>query len=260
MTTLVTVFAHPDDETFSVGGSVAAAVDAGLRVAAICATRGEAGEIADAALATRETLGQVREGELRAACAALGVHDVKLLDYRDSGMDGAPENADPRAFVNAPDEDVITRLTSLFAELQPDVVVTFHPGGVYGHPDHKKISLCATKAFDRVPGARLFHAAPSRSAFRTVLEDVRAAGITGFPFEDDSFGVPDEEITTSVDVRARLGRKKRALRAHRSQLDPWLLSLPDHLLDRMLSVETFALARGELTEDARTSIFAGLSR
>jgi LmbE family N-acetylglucosaminyl deacetylase len=259
VTTLVTVFAHPDDETFSVGGSVAAAVDAGVHVSAICATRGEAGEIADEALATRETLGQVREGELRAACAALGVHDVKVLHYRDSGMEGTAENADPRAFVNAPDPEVVDRLSGLFAELRPDVVVTFHPGGVYGHPDHKKVSRCATMAFDRVPGTRLFHAAPSRSAFRAMLDDARAEGITGFPFEDDSFGVPDEEITTTVDVRSCLERKKRALRAHRSQLDPWLLALPEHLLDRMLATETFALVRGELTAGARTSVVAGLS-
>ncbi|MBA3739275.1 MAG: PIG-L family deacetylase, partial [Actinobacteria bacterium] len=182
--TLVTVFAHPDDETFSVGGSVAAAVDAGARVIAICATRGEVGEIADPTLATAETLGQVREAELRAACAELGVHDVRFLGYRDSGMDGTPENAHPRAFANAPDDEVVGAISAQLEELRPDVVVTFEPGGVYGHPDHIKVSRCATLAYDRRPAARLFYAGPSRSTFMLMISEMKEAGVGDlFPFD-----------------------------------------------------------------------------
>lgn len=259
--TLVTVFAHPDDETFSVGGSVAAAVDAGARVAAICATRGEVGEIADASLATAETLGAVREAELRAACAVLGVHDVRLLGYRDSGMDGTPENADPRAFANAPDEEVTERIAGHFRELRPDVVVTFEPGGVYGHPDHRKVSRCATQAFDRVPGVRLFYAGPSRTAWMALISEMRAAGVgEAFPFEgSETFGVPDEEVTTIVDVRPQLARKKRALAAHRTQINPWLASLPDEWLDRLLAEEAFGLVRGAPPADGRPGLLEGLA-
>lgn len=259
--TLVTVFAHPDDETFSVGGSVAAAVDAGARVVAICATRGEVGEIADPALATAETLGEVREAELRAACAVLGVHDVRFLGYRDSGMDGTPGNADPRAFANASDAEVIERIAGHLRELRPDVVVTFEPAGVYGHPDHIKISRCTTLAFDRVPGARLFYAGPSRSAWMALLSEMRAAGVgERFPFEGSrTFGVADEDLTTVVDVRPLLARKKRALAAHRTQIDPWLASLPDEWLDRLLAEESFGLARGELSDAARLGLLEGLS-
>lgn len=259
--TLVTVFAHPDDETFSVGGSLAAAVDAGARVVTICATRGEVGEIADPSLATAETLGATREAELRAACAELGVHDVRFLGYRDSGMAGTPENTDPRAFANAPDLEAIERIAGHFRELRPDVVVTFEPGGVYGHPDHTKISRCATAAFDRVPGARLFYAGPSRSAFTTMLAEMKAAGVgTTFPFEgSETFGVPDEEITTVVDVRPQLARKKRALAAHRTQINPWLASLPDAWLDRLLGAEAFGLARGDLSPAVRQGLLEGLT-
>ncbi len=258
--TLVTVFAHPDDETFTVGGSVAAAVDAGARVTAICATRGEAGEIADSSLSTPETLGETREAELRAACAELGVHDVRFLGYRDSGMEGSADNADPRAFANVPDDEVTERIAAQFQELRPDVVVTFEPGGVYGHPDHRKISRCATMAFDRVPGTRLYYAGPSRTAFMTMLSEMKAAGVgERFPFEgSDTFGTPDEDITTLVDVSAQLARKKRALAAHRTQINPWLASLPDAWLDRLLVHEAFALARGDRTPGAERGLLEGL--
>ena len=257
--TLVTVFAHPDDETFSVGGSLAAAVEAGARVVTICATRGEVGEITDPALATPETLGAVREAELRAACAELGVHDVRFLGYRDSGMEGTPANADPRAFANAPDEEVIGRVVGHFRELRPDVVVTFEPGGVYGHPDHKKISRCATAAFDRVGGARLFYSGPSRTWFASFLKDLKAAGLEGFPFASaDSFGVPDEDITTIVEVGSQLEKKKRALAKHRTQINPWLASLEGEWLDRILARESFGLVRGARTPGSERDLLAGL--
>ncbi|MDQ3399578.1 MAG: PIG-L family deacetylase [Chloroflexota bacterium] len=259
--TLVTVFAHPDDETFAAGGSVASAVDAGARVVAICATRGEAGEIADPSLATPETLGEVREAELRAACAELGVHDVRFLGYRDSGMEGSAGNADPRSFATARDDEVVERIAAHFAELRPDVVVTFEPGGVYGHPDHRKISRCATAAFDRVPGVRLYYAGPSRSAFMTLLSEMRAAGVEQpFPFEDSgTLGMPDEDVTTLVDVRPQLARKKRALAAHRTQIDPWLASLPDEWLDRLLAEEEFGQVRGERAASIGHGLLEGLT-
>lgn len=257
--TLVSVFAHPDDETFGVGGSMAAAVDAGARVVTICATRGEVGEIADPSLATAETLGTIREAELRAACAELGVHDVRFLGYRDSGMEGTPENADPRAFANAPDQEVSERIAGHFRELRPDVVVTFEPGGVYGHPDHTKISRCATAAFDAVGGARLYYAGPSRSTFATLIAEMKAAGVEGFPFQDTaSFGLADEDITTVVDIGPQLARKKRALAAHRTQINPWLASLTEEWLDRILVRESFGLARGERTREAERGLLEGL--
>ena len=257
--TLVTVFAHPDDETFGVGGSMAAAVDAGARVVTICATRGEVGEIADPSLATAETLGAVREAELRAACAELGVHDVRFLGYRDSGMDGTPENMDPRAFANASDDEVTRRIAEHLRELRADVVVTFEPGGVYGHPDHKKISRCATAAFDMVGGVRLFYAGPSRSWFAGFIADLKAAGLDGFPFEGaEAFGVPDEEITTVVEITDQLPRKKRALAAHRTQINPWLASLQGEWLDRILSRESFGLVRGERVPGTARGLLEGL--
>ena len=157
----IAAFAHPDDETFSVGGTLARAVSLGWRVTTICATRGEVGEIAPGTAATPETLGAVREQELRVACAALGVTDVRFLGHRDSGMDGTPENKDPRAYVNAMDDEVVEELSTIFREDPPAVVFTFDESGIYGHPDHKAIHRHATAAFDRAaaPDARLLYTA-----------------------------------------------------------------------------------------------------
>lgn len=259
--TMVTVFAHPDDETFSVGGSVAAAVDRGARVTAVCATRGEVGEIAAGVEATRETLGGVREAELRAACAALGVTDVRFLDYRDSGMAGSADNTHPEALAAAPDEEVTGRIAAILREVRPEVVVTFEPEGVYGHPDHKKISRCTAAAFDGVGGQRLYFAGPGRSAFTKLLAEMQEAGVgRDFGLGDlDGFGTPDEDLTTIIDVTPFLERKKRALREHRSQIDPWLASLPDEWLSRLLAEEAFVLARGELTDGARRGLLDGMS-
>jgi LmbE family N-acetylglucosaminyl deacetylase len=87
---LLAVFAHPDDETFGVGGTLAKYAAQDTHVTLICATRGEVGEIAPGTGATPETLGQVREGELRCAAQTLGVRNLIFLDYRDSGMAGTP--------------------------------------------------------------------------------------------------------------------------------------------------------------------------
>ncbi len=98
--TLLAVFAHPDDEAFGVGGTLARYAAQGVRVVLACATRGEAGQISDPSLATPENLGRVREEELRCAARALGVREVIFLGYRDSGMAGDRRNADPRAYVS----------------------------------------------------------------------------------------------------------------------------------------------------------------
>ena len=107
---LLLIFAHPDDEAFGCAGVMAAASARGVPVTLITATRGEAGKTGVPQLDTPEILGAVREQELRAAAAAVGVRDVRFLDYRDSGMAGTPENDDPPAFVRAPEPPAVAKL------------------------------------------------------------------------------------------------------------------------------------------------------
>jgi len=121
---LLGAFAHPDDEGI-VSGALLQYSTSGVETGLVCATRGEVGEIADPALATPENLGQVREGEMRAAAEVLGVHNLWFLDYRDSGMAGTPENADPSAFAQASAAEVVGKLVKIIREFCPQVIVTF---------------------------------------------------------------------------------------------------------------------------------------
>jgi LmbE family N-acetylglucosaminyl deacetylase len=148
------VFAHPDDEVFVAGGTLAKYTARGAEAMVLSATRGQAGQIRDASAATRHTLGAVREQELRRGCAILGVQRVACLDY----MDGALRDADFEALVRAVGDAI--------GDVQPDVVITFGEDGAYGHPDHVTISAATTRAFDAAPvasGARLYHSHFARS-------------------------------------------------------------------------------------------------
>ena len=131
---LLGVFAHPDDEVFCAGGMLAQWAEAGCETMVISATRGEAGQIQDAHAASRGVLGAVREHELRAACARLGVWRVECLDY----SDGALAEVDPAALAG--------HVARYIRDYRPDVVVTFGPDGGYGHPDHIAISAATTQA------------------------------------------------------------------------------------------------------------------
>jgi LmbE family N-acetylglucosaminyl deacetylase len=148
--TLMAVFAHPDDESFGIGGTLARyGADPDVRVVLVCATRGEAGEISDPELATPERLGDVRERELRCACQVLEIDALHLLGYRDSGMAGTPENRDPRSLAMADADKVVGKVVAHIRLERPDVVVTFDEMGGYGHPDHIAIHHHAAAAFCR---------------------------------------------------------------------------------------------------------------
>ena len=194
--TLLALFAHPDDEAFGTGGMIARYAAAGVCVTLVCTTRGEVGEIAEGTGATRETLGEVREGELRCAAETMGISELIFLGYRDSGMVDTPENADPRAYINAPAEEVIPRLVGIIRLVQPQVVVTFEPNGGYGHPDHIAIHRHTVAAFhaaadpsrypDQGPAwqaERLFYTAIPRAFFRRMRDEMAALGMDTSQFD-----------------------------------------------------------------------------
>ena len=140
--TLMTVHAHPDDETIGTGGAMAKAVAAGHRVVLVTGTRGEMGEIVVPDMDTPENhrrLGEIRAVELERAMAILGVTEWENLGYRDSDMMGRPGNLDPRNFWKADLDDAAGRLTWLIRRYQPDVITTYNEFGGYGHPDHIRV-------------------------------------------------------------------------------------------------------------------------
>jgi LmbE family N-acetylglucosaminyl deacetylase len=272
---LLAVFAHPDDESFGIGGTLAKYAAEGVKVSLICATGGEEGEIND------PSLGEIRERELRCACDVLGISKLHLLGYRDSGMAGTTANDDPRSLAQADPHEVVGKIVRLIRQIRPQVVVTFEEGGGYGHPDHKAAHRHAKAAFYAAgdptqypehlaegmgPYApkRLYYSAFPRSVFQKLIQTAKEMGLEPpARYKDlESMGVPDEFCTTHVDVSAYLEVQERARQCHRSQLAPDSLFtlIPDELRRQFTHTDCFAcegkiLGEGECPSD---DLFEGL--
>lgn len=145
--TLLFIGAHPDDETFGIGGALAQYAAAGVRVYYACATRGEVGMVEPELMQGYATVGDLRWHELTCAAKVLGLAGVVYLGYRDSGMPGSEDNKHPQALAMAPVAQVAGKMVKVVRELRPQVVVTFDPIGGYRHPDHIAVHKAAMKAF-----------------------------------------------------------------------------------------------------------------
>ncbi|HZW04235.1 MAG TPA: PIG-L family deacetylase [Anaerolineaceae bacterium] len=144
---ILAVTAHPDDESFGMGGTLALYAQRGAKVYLICATRGEAGIMEATYLEGYDSPAARRESELRCAAQHLGLAGVYFLDYRDSGMRGSPDNQNPQSLFMAPLEEVAGTIAGFIRRLCPQVVITFDPIGGYFHPDHIKIHEATVRAF-----------------------------------------------------------------------------------------------------------------
>jgi LmbE family N-acetylglucosaminyl deacetylase len=133
---ILIVTAHPDDETFGMGGTIAKYISQGVQVSVVCATKGEVGEADADLLAQYSSIAALREAEMRCAMQVLGIKDLHFLGYRDSGMPGSKDNDHPQAFIQAPLEKTGREVALWMRKLKPDIVLTFDPMGGYGHPDH----------------------------------------------------------------------------------------------------------------------------
>jgi LmbE family N-acetylglucosaminyl deacetylase len=146
--TLLAVFAHPDDESFGPGGTLALYAQRGCQVHLICATAGEAGTLQNRVSVERTGVADLRAAELRCAAEKLGLRQLHFLGYRDSGMQGSPENRHPEALAMAPIDQVAAKVAHLIRQIQPQVVITFDPIGGYRHPDHIAIQRATVLAFE----------------------------------------------------------------------------------------------------------------
>lgn len=224
---LMAVLAHPDDESLGVGGTLAKSSAEGVETFLVTATLGERGRFHGERDGPRhpgaEALARIREGELRAAAAVLGVRELSLLGYRDQELD----RAEP--------EEAITRIAHHIRRVRPQVVVTFPPDGAYGHPDHIAISQFATAATVRAadaaspvgdgPEALRPHAvsklyymawpastwAAYQAAFTTSISRVDGVERQAVPW-------PDWAITTMIDTRAHWPTVWRAVSCHDTQV------------------------------------------
>ncbi len=274
---LMTIFAHPDDESFGVAGTIARARRTGRQVAIVCATRGEEGQISDPALATPETLGQVREKELRAAVSALGVSDLTFLDY----IDGHLAEADQ--------QEALAKVVYQIRRFRPDVVITFDPKGAYGHVDHIAIHKLAVAGIEaaadptRFPEQlsgdvqphrvrKVYYTMIPRERLLAMRDEARARGDEEFVPGGDEATIPIEEMglpLAEIQTRIRLDdvdfeAKRTALFAHATQLpkdSPWMKANPEELRSFM-GTETFFLAPAPISDREypmpENDVFAGL--
>jgi N-acetyl-1-D-myo-inositol-2-amino-2-deoxy-alpha-D-glucopyranoside deacetylase len=276
---LLAVHAHPDDETITMGGTLARYSAAGVHSVVVTCTTGDQGEVSDPTLAG-QSLAAVRSAELLAAARTLGIHRVVQLGYGDSGMAGTPENDRPTAFCRADLAEAASRLVRILEEERPAVMVGYDETGGYGHPDHLRAHQLAVAAYAAAPPAirpaRLFFVRFPLTWSRSFVEALRAAGIDApgsAPSGADAgpsvgeIGVPDDLVTTTLDVRAYVGQKRAALACHASQMPPghFLRRMPEALADRLWSHEFFSLERSEASEPgasrvhAQTDLFGGLT-
>jgi LmbE family N-acetylglucosaminyl deacetylase len=153
---LLAVLAHPDDESFGLGGTLAIYARQGLETHLICATRGEAGTVDEEHLQGFKDTAEMRTEELNRAAKILGLKDVIFLGYRDSGMPGSEDNKHPEAQINHSLDEVAGRVVKYIREIRPDVVLTFDPIGGYKHPDHIHIHRATVLAFEKADDAS-FH-------------------------------------------------------------------------------------------------------
>ena len=157
--TLLAVRPHPDDETTSTGGMLAYYSARSVRTGVVICTGGEEGEIRDPnldPLGDRTRLGEIRTQEVKDACAILGVAELRMLGFRDSGMAGTAANQRPEAFTNAERLEATGKLVRIIRELRPSVIVTEPPGGMYPHPDHIMCHEISVEAFQAAGDAQAF--------------------------------------------------------------------------------------------------------
>lgn len=277
MKRLVAIFAHPDDEG-AIASTLARYARNDTHVALICTTRGEAGEISDPSLATPENLGDVREAELRCACEVIGIAELHLLGYCDSGMDGTLENEKITAFIQADPDEVRFKLVKLLRDIRPHVVITFEPAGWYGHPDHIAAGRYATEAYqlagdpDSFPDAgppwqplRLFHAAFPRSQFKMMLEYAREQGLDISAYDALLVDKPDpieDQITHVIDASAYSGVKEAAMLCHQTQFgeDSLMRQIPPEVRQSSMGNEYFIQMQPDMKPGASPvgDLFAGL--
>ncbi len=264
--------AHPDDESLWTGGTIARYASAGVHVTVVTCTLGEEGEIipeflrelaADAA----DQLGGYRVGELRGACAALGVFDHRFLGgigrWRDSGMVGTAANKHPRAFAGGEPDAQVKALETILAEIRPQVVVTYGPDGDYGHPDHIRahdVTMAACAAMPDVQ--RVFYAVVSQRAVDSGVAALTQLADLPFrlPRPGELHTVDDALITTTVSISEALPAKLGALRAHGTQISVWQehsYALSNGIAQPVLPAEYYILARGS-SEGAGEDLFGGL--
>jgi mycothiol S-conjugate amidase len=262
---LLTVHAHPDDESSKGAGSVAKYHAEGIRTVLVCCTGGEEGEILNPAMDTPENrarIPELRREELAAATEVIGYDEVVMLGYRDSGMAGSESNANPDCFAQAPHDEAVERLVSIVRRTRPQVMVVYgDEQSGYPHPDHLRDHEIGVAGFhaagdaDRYPGAgapwqptKLYYTVFSGARFKEIHQKFEELGLKS-PFDeawrkrwDD---IPPDPITTAIDISEYGDVRRRALLAHATQVDPkspFWFGLPPEVMASIHPYDDYRLA------------------
>jgi len=269
--TLMAVHAHPDDEASSTGGVLAKYSDEGVRTIVVTCTNGEFGD-APGGIKPGESghdangVAQLRLAELREAVKHLGVTELELLGYRDSGMPDWDYKQQPEAFWNVPLDEVAGRIADLIERYRPQVVITYDPDSLYQHPDHVHASRAGIAAVEKtgIP-AKLYLSAMRRRSFEQIFEALREAGepVPDWRASEDDIRraqESEERITTTVDIRDVFDRKRAALMAHSSQINnSWFAKVPPQVMESAFGAESFILSVNRTSsQPPETDLFAGL--
>lgn len=237
---LLVAFAHPDDESFGPAGTIVRYASQGVAVHYVCATRGEAGDVAPELLEGYDSLAELRTEELRCAAGHLGLASLHFLDYHDSGMENAPENLNPASLMQALLEKVAEQITWLIRQIQPQVVLTHDPAGGYFHPDHIKVHQATVLAFHSAGSPDRFadqleqglaHHQPQKlyyTAFPRGLVKIFARVLPLLGQDPEAFGrnhdinirriaEVDQAVTTKIGIRPYFEASQLAARCHASQ-------------------------------------------
>lgn len=162
--TLLAVLAHPDDESFGIGGTLALCATQGISTHLLCITHGEAGDIDEHHMQGYASIAELREAELKCATDVLRLKSVHLLNYRDSGMPGSTDNGHPNALINASTDEVAAKISQTIRNLRPQVIITFDPIGGYRHPDHIKVHQATLQAYHMAASAQFHDGQPTHQA------------------------------------------------------------------------------------------------
>jgi len=278
---MMTIHAHPDDESSKGAGSVALYSDAGVKATLVCCTGGEEGDILNPAMdlpEVRENIGSVRRDELSKAAEIIGYEKVHYLEYRDSGMPDSEANKNPDCFANAPLEEAVERLVRIIREDKPHVIVTYPDDQQgYQHPDHLKVYDISIPAWEAAGDAtkfpdsgepwtplKLYYTTWSRARIEALHAMFQRLELES-PFNDAWFERPsqDHRITTKIDVSDHSQRRTDALLAHATQVDPdspFWFGLPSDKSAEAYPWDDYILAFnrvGPVVEE--TDLFEGLS-
>jgi mycothiol S-conjugate amidase len=282
---LLTVHAHPDDESSKGAGTVARYHASGVRTVLVTATGGEEGDILNPAMdqpGVKERMPEIRARELAEATRIIGYDEVVMLGYRDSGMPDSEANANPRSFAQAPQDEAVGRLVEVIRRERPQVIVTYpQDQSGYPHPDHLRVNEISEIAFDAAadpdlhPTAgppwqplKLYYTSWSVRRMRAIHQAFLDRGLDS-PFSDERLArmletlEKAEDPTTVIDVRGFAGVSRRALRAHATQVDPtsphWF-GLPDDVDEQLHPYEEYVLARNLTgSEPPEDDLFAGVA-